>query len=217
MPEGRQTMPFLSFYNPTGIGDTLILTAGSCDKALRFVETNDSITVIKNKESQAIIGINIFNISDHLEIDGQGQVFLTDDQVATINQLLKTANFDFEVTVDNQPKFVVGEVEECVDHEDSDHLHITKTRVAPDEVLQIVCGAPNIAQGLKVLVAKTGAVMPSGMIIWPGELRGVSSDGMICSTRELGLEDIENYPGIWELSSKFEPGTPLDQVVELYR
>lgn len=59
--------------------------------------------------------------------------------------------------------------------------------------------------------------MPSGAIIWPGELRGVASNGMICSTRELGLEAIENYPGIWELPSKFEVGTPLERVVDYYR
>lgn len=209
-------MTFLSFYNPNGIGDTLILTAGSCDKAHRQIETKFPVTIIKNKENQEVIGVNIFQISKYMDLEGQGQIELNEEQVATINHLLKESDFEFEVTVDNQPKFVVGLVEECVDHEDSDHLHITKTRVADDQVLQIVCGASNIRQGLKVLVAKTGAVMPSGAIIWPGELRGVPSNGMICSTRELGLEDLENYPGIWEISNKLEEGTPLDQVVEFY-
>ena len=57
---------------------------------------------------------------------------------------------------------VVGYVEECVDHPDSDYLHITQTRVAADTVLQIVCGAANIEAGQKVLVAQPGAVMPDG-------------------------------------------------------
>ena len=59
------------------------------------------------------------------------------------------------------------------------------------EKLQIVCGAKNIAQGQKVVVAKVGAVMPSGMMIKDAELRGVPSKGMICSERELGLTDSE--------------------------
>lgn len=75
------------------------------------------------------------------------------------------------------PKFVVGYVKECLPHEDSDHLSVTQTEVDNGEVLQIVCGAANIKKGQRVVVAKPGAVMPSGSIIWPGELRGVASNG----------------------------------------
>ena len=108
-------------------------------------------------------------------------------------------------------------MEECVDHPDRDHLHITQTRVAADTVLQIVCGAANIEAGQKVLVAQPGAVMPDGLIIWPGQLRGVDSYGMICSTRELGLDAIENKPGIWVLKDDLAVGTPLEQVIAHYQ
>lgn len=70
---------------------------------------------------------------------------------------------------------------------------------------------------MTVLVALPGAVMPNGSIIWPSELRGTPSHGMICSTRELGLTHIEDAPGIWELDDDIEPGTPLDKVIQAYQ
>ena len=66
-------------------------------------------------------------------------------------------------------------------------------------------------QGIKVVVAKVGAMMPSGLIIWPGELRGVSSDGMIVSGRELRLPNAPQVPGALILPDDFAPvGTPFD-------
>ena len=91
---------------------------------------------------------------------------------------------------------VVGYVKTCVPHPDSDHLSITETQVGKEEVLQIVCGAPNIEAGQKVVVAKPGAMMPDGMMIWPGTLRGVESHGMICSAKELQLPDAPKEKGI---------------------
>lgn len=95
---------------------------------------------------------------------------------------------------------VVGYVETCVDHPDSDHMHVTTVNVGScnaDEdgnpaPLQIVCGAPNIAAGKKVLVAMVGAVLPGDFKIKKAKLRGVESVGMICSARELGLGEDHN-------------------------
>ncbi|MBR2824798.1 MAG: phenylalanine--tRNA ligase subunit beta [Solobacterium sp.] len=81
---------------------------------------------------------------------------------------------------------VIGEVLECVDHPDSDHLHVTQTRVG-DEVLQIVCGAPNCRKGLKVIVALNGAELPGGKITTK-PVRGQESNGMLCSLMELGVD-----------------------------
>ncbi|MCR5229962.1 MAG: phenylalanine--tRNA ligase subunit beta [Solobacterium sp.] len=84
---------------------------------------------------------------------------------------------------------VIGEVMECWDHPDSDHLHVTKTRIGDgeDDVLQIVCGAPNCRKGLKVIVAKIGAKLPGGTIA-DKPVRGQVSHGMLCSLNELGVD-----------------------------
>ena len=81
---------------------------------------------------------------------------------------------------------VIGYVEECVNHPDSDHLHCCKVNVG-EEVLDIVCGAPNVAAGQKVIVAKAGAILPGGEIK-AGKIRGQMSNGMICALFELGVD-----------------------------
>ena len=97
---------------------------------------------------------------------------------------------------------VIGEVVECVDHPDSDHLHVCKVDIG-SEVLQIVCGAHNVRKGIKVIVAKVGAILPGDFEIKQSKIRGVESCGMICALFELGLEEKteENYnKGIHELN-----------------
>ncbi|CAM3582546.1 phenylalanine--tRNA ligase subunit beta [Erysipelothrix urinaevulpis] len=83
---------------------------------------------------------------------------------------------------------VVGFVKTCVAHEDSDHLHVCEVDVG-DQALQIVCGAKNIAQGQKVIVAKVGAQLPGDFEIKDSVIRGVASSGMICSLGELGISE----------------------------
>ena len=82
---------------------------------------------------------------------------------------------------------VVGKILECDEHPDSDHLHVCKVDVGK-EVLQIVCGAPNARKGIKVIVALPGAELPGDFTIKRGTIRGVESNGMMCSLAELGLE-----------------------------
>ena len=94
--------------------------------------------------------------------------------------------YDYAGKLVNATNLVVGYVLECEMHPDSDHLHVCKIDVG-DEVLDIVCGAPNMRKGLKVIVAKDGAVLPSGTIK-KGVIRGVESNGMLCSIAELGLD-----------------------------
>jgi len=92
---------------------------------------------------------------------------------------------------------VVGRVLTCVDHPNSDHLHITTVDVGGEAPLQIVCGAPNVAAGQLVPVALAGARLPGGVKIKKGKMRGEVSEGMICSGEELGCPP-ELYPNIWE-------------------
>ena len=86
----------------------------------------------------------------------------------------------------NATNLVVGEVLECKNHPDSDHLHVTLVDIG-DEKLQIVCGAPNVREGIKVIVAKPGAVLPE-ITIKKSTIRGVESNGMLCALFELGLD-----------------------------
>ena len=110
---------------------------------------------------------------------------------------------------------VVGEIISCEDHPDSDHLHVLKVD-AGDEVFDVVCGAPNARVGIKTAFAKTGGSV-IGMKIKTAKLRGVVSNGMCCSGKELGISD--DHEGIMELDQSFVNGTdiktlfPVDDVV----
>lgn len=108
---------------------------------------------------------------------------------------------------------VVGEVITCVDHPNSDHLHITTTRVAPDaEPLQIVCGAPNVAAGQKVIVATVGTVLYDGdekFTIKRGKIRGEESLGMICAEDEIGVGT--SHDGIMVLPADTPVGMPAKE------
>jgi len=106
---------------------------------------------------------------------------------------------------------VVGHVLECVMHPDSDHLHVCQVDVG-SETLQIVCGAHNVREGLKVIVSLPGAVLPGGFEIKKSTIRGVESNGMICALSEIGLEEEtpENRAkGIYELPNDVLAGTDV--------
>ena len=84
-------------------------------------------------------------------------------------------------------KLIIGKVLECENHPDSDHLHCCKVDVG-NEVLSIVCGAPNVRAGIKVIVAQNGAELPGDVVIKKSNIRGQESNGMICALYEIGLE-----------------------------
>ncbi|MGI2853377.1 phenylalanine--tRNA ligase subunit beta [Shewanella algae] len=108
---------------------------------------------------------------------------------------------------------VVGEVVECGQHPDADKLRVTKVNVGGEELLDIVCGAPNCRQGLKVAVAVVGAVLPGDFKIKKAKLRGQPSHGMLCSYGELGI-DIES-DGIIELPLEAPIGTDIREYLQL--
>ena len=112
---------------------------------------------------------------------------------------------------------VVGHVLECEKHPNADKLKITKVDVGGDAPLQIVCGAPNVAQGQKVLVATIGTILydkdDKPFEIKKGKIRGEESFGMICAEDELGLG--ESHDGIMLLDNKYEVGTPASKVFEV--
>ena len=113
---------------------------------------------------------------------------------------------------------VVAEVVECVPHPDSDHLHITKVRISKDgELLQVVCGAPNVAAGQKVLLATVGTSLPapdgSKFKIKKSKIRGAESFGMICAEDELGIGT--SHDGIMVLEPEAVVGTPAREYLHL--
>ena len=112
-----------------------------------------------------------------------------------------------KVITNNLKNLVIGEVVECVMHPDSDHLHVCKVNVGK-EIIQIVCGAPNVRTGLKVIVALPGCVLPDGEIK-KGVIRGQESNGMLCALYELGIvEKTEELykKGIEELDNDAKVG-----------
>ena len=102
---------------------------------------------------------------------------------------------------------VVARVVEAAAHPDSDHLHITKVDMGTGELLDVVCGAPNVTAGKMYPFAPTGSVLPGGLKIEKRKIRGQTSNGMLCSARELGLG--EEHDGIMELDVDVAPGTPF--------
>lgn len=191
-------------YNKMNVGDTLLVVAADDQGQENKVVRKGNIAQVTTLAGQTVAW-NFFHISEHLTIEGNGQIELSEADIQQLNQLLTEAGFEEQLVADNEPKIVVGFVKSCKKHPDSDHLSITQTEVDGGEVLQIVCGAPNIKAGQKVVVAKSGAMMPDGLLIWPGVLRGVESYGMICSARELQIPNAPEKKGILEL--------PFDAVV----
>lgn len=108
---------------------------------------------------------------------------------------------------------VVAEVLECEAHPDSDHLHITKVSTGEGEPLTVVCGAPNVAAGQKVLFAQIGTVLPGDFKIKKSKIRGVESFGMICAEDELGIGT--SHDGIMVLPSDAVAGTPAKEYLGL--
>lgn len=196
----------VSSYNNKGLDDVLVIEMRPSAKAEQDFESRGNITRLFNKDSGVTVGFNIFNASSLLNFAAMGPVALTQAEVAILNAALEDNGFKPELIADESPKFVTAYVETCEAMKDSDHLNITQTKIDNEEVVQIVCGAANIAQGQKVVVAKPGAVLPDGSVIWPGKLRGVNSYGMICSRYELGLDPEHKQKGIMLLDDDTEVG-----------
>ncbi|MGN1211329.1 MAG: phenylalanine--tRNA ligase subunit beta [Candidatus Cryptobacteroides sp.] len=108
---------------------------------------------------------------------------------------------------------IVAEVVECTAHPDSDHLHVTRLNTGAPELLQVVCGAPNVAAGQKVLLATIGTVLGEDFKIKKSKIRGVESFGMICAEDELGIGT--SHDGIMVLDPDAVVGTPAKDYLHL--
>ena len=109
--------------------------------------------------------------------------------------------------------FVVGRVLSAEPHPDADRLTVCMVALGEGDTTQIVCGAPNVAEGQTVAVARPGAVMPGGVKLKKAKLRGVESDGMILAEDEVAIGTL--HDGIMVLDDDLVPGTPLDDVLPI--
>jgi len=149
-----------------------------------------------------LIGYNIFNIQLDLPkglLDYNKEVeTLVNDRLSKINQ----GPLEME---DVKSYFKVGYVKECEKHPDSNKLSVTQIDFGTGDLSQVVCGASNIAQGQKVVVAQPGAVLNDGTWIGKGKLLKVDSNGMVCSAKELGLA--KESQGILVLEDNVQVGS----------
>src|SRR5690625_4723597 len=194
------------YYNTKGIGDVLLLPLKQSERETTAFRKFGDVTEIYDSQSEQIIGYNIFNSSTYFELT-DGKHTMTEELLDQINDAFAKNNLTDPLELDLSPKFVIGYVKEKEKHEDADKLSVCQVDLG-DETVQIVCGAANVEAGQHVVVAKVGAIMPSGMEIKATKLRGVESSGMICSKKELGLPDAKEK-GIYVLSGDVKAGEPF--------
>lgn len=181
-----------AFYNKKE--KTLLLTSGGkettkIEPKISF-ENEKNVTKIFNEEKE-LTNINIF---DH-ENEELNTGIVTHKK---IEKILKE-NFGEKIEI----PFVVGKILKIEKHPKSEKLNICEVSLGEEKV-QIVCGAKNVTEGIKVIVAKVGAMMPSGNQIVKSKVIDIVSQGMICSFKEVGLEQTEE--GIAILPDSFEEG-----------
>ena len=180
------------FYNYHTIGDVLLIISDLETKPNRVIKNGDVTSLYLDDK---LIGINIFNISNVLKIKSNGLIVLPlKEMIDVINNILINANVE-TLEYKKESGFKVGKVLTCEEHPDSDHMHVLTVDIG-SEVLDIVCGAPNVKEGQKVVVATLETTMFDGKKIVPSSLRGIKSNGMLCSPRELHLEGAPNVRGI---------------------
>ena len=190
------------FYNYHLIGDVLLINIDS-DLLPTRSETHDDVTLIYSNDT--LVGINIFNFSEIIKFKTEGRIILPPDTlIDIINDKCSTLGIE-KIDYVKESGFKVGKILSVEEHPESTHLHLLKVDIG-SEVLDIVCGAFNVKEGMKVVVATVGTTMMDGSIIKPGELLGEKSLGMCCSPKELGL-DID-YPvhHLLELDDSLELG-----------
>ncbi|SDD69738.1 tRNA-binding protein [Terribacillus halophilus] len=192
-----------AFYNKQGIGDVLLIALKQGDRHSIKEERFGDVVRISDKDG--LVGYNLFQASEYLKITTAGKVQVDEEFASSIRDIFQQNKLDDAFDVDLTPKFVVGYVKQKEKHSNADKLSVCQVDLG-DEAVQIVCGAPNVDAGQKVVVAKVGAIMPSGLEIKAGNLRGEDSFGMICSQKELGLPNAPEEKGIYVLDDSYEVG-----------
>lgn len=197
-------------YNKEQVGDVLMVILQDTKPIARQVERKGKVARVYAEKDGHTLAWNIFEASSLMKLSGDGQVFPSPKDLEVLNQELAKEDFEEKLEATPTPVFLVGQIKEMKAHPDSDHLNICQVAINPDKTVQIVAGAPNVAVGLKTIVALPGAMMPNGSLIFPGKLRGVNSYGMMCAPRELALPNAPQKRGIIELDDTAVVGEAFD-------
>lgn len=196
-------------YNKQYVGDVLLVQIAMENIVQTQMERVGDVAILKEQETGEVKAFNLFNASKYIALDVMGNVEVTPDLVEKLQAAIQANGADLTLDVDFSPKFVVGYVQTKEKHPNADKLSVCQVNIG-EETVQIVCGAPNVEAGQKVVVAKVGAVMPSGLLIKEGNLRGEDSFGMLCSARELAIPNAPEAKGILVLEDSAEVGSPFE-------
>lgn len=190
------------YYNKEKLGDILFVIIEP-NKIPNFEKKVENCMVLYQNE--ALIGINIFDISKIMKIKAKGFLPLVNKEfIDVINSILEVNDIE-KLAYKEKSGFVVAKILVMEEHPESEHLHICTVDVGTEK-LQIVCGAYNAKENMKVVCALPYAFMPNGEQIIPSKLLGIESFGMLCSGRELNLEGYDEIRGLLELDDSYNVG-----------
>ena len=195
-------MNYSLFYNYKLIGDVLMIVFENETIPTSKIEEED---LVKIYSGEKLIGVNIFNFSEIVKIKSNGLIPLPNNKlIDIINNIFKNHNLE-TLPYKKESGFKIGKILTVDEHPESSHLHILKVDVGA-EILDIVCGAANVAVDAIVVVATIGTTMFDGTVIKPGKLLGEISNGMCCSEREFNLTDDQTKRGLLLLDDSYTIG-----------
>lgn len=174
-----------------------VLSEGNSQDSLVISSKNDVTRIMQNNQ---VIGFNFINLK---LVSDLGLITQTPELIKQLNDLIDKAGFDDELEIDDTPKFVVATVKKMQALESSNHLKVVDLDLGEGQSTKVVSGSPNMQENIKVIAVRPGAMMPSGQIIFAGQLHGIDSDGMIASARELKIKNAPDKPGALILSENW--------------
>lgn len=186
------------FYNNKTLHDTLLIHISE-ETVTNSEQDGD---VIRFYHDDKLVAININNVSQKMSSLKEGYIYLTDFLKTRIESITNVQ------LPENKHLLIVGKIID-IEPVENTHLNICKVNVGGLKNLQIVCGAANAREGLKVVVALDGCMLPNGKIIKSGSLMGIKSEGMLCSFKELNIQNEQK--GIIELDDENIIGTVYNQ------
>lgn len=203
-------MNYSLFYNYKLIGDVLMVVFEN-----ETIPTSKEVNgdVVKIYANNKLIGVNIFNFSEIVKIKSNGLIPLPNNKlIDIINNVFENNGLE-KLPYKKESGFKIGKILTVDEHPESTHLHILTVDVG-SEILDIVCGAANVAENAIVVVATIGTTMFDGTVIKPGKLLGETSNGMCCSERELNLTDDQTKRGLLLLDESYQIGADFFNISE---